>query len=223
MPIKIHKIIRSRRRSVALEITPNAQLVVRMPRYASVSEVKKFIWEKRDWIEKKLQEASERRKKHVPKKFVSGEKFYYLGDQYEFFTNNNASPKLKFNAGFHLSEKSLNKARTLFVNWYKKQAKLNVSKRVEWYANLHKLKYINIKITSAERRFGSCTSQGNLNFTWRLMLLPLKIVDYVVVHELAHLVHHNHSKRFWAQVEKMLPDYKERRKWLKKNSEEYTI
>lgn len=228
MSIKIHKIIRSRRRSVALEITPNAQLVVRMPRYASVAEAKKFIWEKRDWIEKKLQEAGERIKKHAPKKFVAGEEFYYLGDKYKLNTISCRDEKfcvstIQFNNGFYLSKKSLAKARKLFINWYKKQAKINIPKRVEWHANLHKLKYNQIKITSATRRWGSCTSRSNLNFTWRLILLPLKIVDYVVAHELAHLVHHNHSKKFWAQVEKMLPDYKERRKWLKKNGEEYGI
>ena len=223
MPIKIHKIIRSRRRSVGLEITKNAQLIVRMPWYGSVSEVKKFILEKRGWIEKKLSQATERLEKQLPKKFIDGEKFYYLGEKYKLHIKNSTSSKLIFNAGFHLSEKSLDKARNLFINWYKKQAKLNIPKRVRWYAQLHHLKFNNIKITSASRRWGSCTSRGNLNFTWRLMLMPIKILDYVVAHELSHLVHQNHSKRFWLQVERIIPDYRERRKWLKKNGEDYTI
>lgn len=223
MSIKIHKIIRSRRRSVSLEITRNAQLIVRMPKYASVADVKRFILEKRDWIEKKIAEASVRVNAHAPKRFVSGEGFYYLGEKYRLSITENQNPKFKFQNGFYLSKYSHNKAKNLFINWYKKQAKINIPKRVRWFADLHHLKFAKIKITSASRRWGSCTSRGNLNFTWRLMLLPLKILDYVVAHEISHLVHHNHSKRFWAQVEKIIPDYKERRKWLKKNGDDYTI
>ena len=208
---------------MALEITRNAQLIVRMPRFASIAEVKKFIWEKRGWIEQKIAEVSVRVNSRSPKKFIAGEEFYYLGEKHPLEITKEQNTKLKFNYKFYLPEKARYKAKSLFINWYKKQAKLNIPKRVRWYANLHKLKFASIKISSAERRFGSCTSRGNLNFTWRLILLPLRIVDYVVVHELAHLVHHNHSQRFWSQVEKMLPDYKERRKWLKKNGEKYAL
>ena len=223
MPIKIHKIIRSRRRSMSLEITRDARLVVRIPRYASLRDVKRFITEKRDWIEKKLHEACEIYRKKAPKRFISGEEFFYLGEKYRLLITEIPNSKLKFQNGFYLSERGRIKAKKLFINWYKKQAKLNIPKRVRWYAVMHHLKYDKIKITSASRRWGSCTSKNNLNFTWKLILLPIKIVDYVVAHELAHLVQHNHSKRFWAEVEKMIPDYKEKRKWLKQHGDEYTL
>lgn len=223
MSIKIDKLIRSKRRTISLEITRDARLVVRIPKYASLVDVKKFIMEKQTWIEEKIGEAIERVHKNAPKKFVPGEKFYYLGEKYPLEITKSQSPKLKFNNGFYLADGNLGVAKTIFIKWYKRQAKLNISKRVQWYANLHKLEYKKIKITSASRRWGSCTTQGNINFTWKLILLPIKIMDYVVVHELAHLVHHNHSKSFWTEVAKILPDYKERRKWLKKNGEEFTI
>ena len=223
MSIKINKLIRSRRRSISLEITRDAQLVVRIPKYASLSDVKRFILEKRGWIEKKIAEAGEKINKHTPKKFVSGEKFYYLGEKYILKSTKGQSTKLEFNNGFFISENDLPYAKNIFIKWYKRQSKINIPKRVRWYANLHKLDYKKIRITSASRRWGSCTIQGNLNFTWKLVLLPIKVLDYVVVHELAHLLQHNHSKKFWSEVERMLPDYKERRKWLRKNGEEYTI
>ena len=223
MPIKIDELIRSRRRSISLEITRDARLVVRIPKYATLTDVKRFIMEKRDWIEKKLHEASERVNKKVLKNFVPGEKFYYLGDKYPLEIVKSQSPKLKFNNGFYLADGNAGVAKSIFIKWYKRQAKLNIPKRVQWYGNIHELDYKKIKITSASRRWGSCTTQGNINFTWKLILLPIKIVDYVVAHELAHLKQHNHSKKFWAEVEKMLPDYKERRKWLKKNGDTYTI
>ena len=77
------------------------------------------------------------------------------------------------------------------------------------------LKYDKIIITGAMKRWGSCSSKGNLNFAWRLVMAPIDIIDYVVVHELSHIVHRNHSKRFWEQVETIFPDYKIKRKWLK--------
>jgi len=250
MSIKIDKLIRSRRRSVSLEITRNAQLVVRMPKYGSLRDVKRFILEKHSWIEKKLASARERIEKQALKKFADGEEYYYLGEKYKLqitnankasanketlphpsFANATAGKQvrgrlcsyLEFNNGFYLAEGHQAQAKNIFIKWYKRQAKVNIPKRVRWYANLHKYTYRGIKITSASRRWGSCTAKENLNFTWKLMLLPIRIVDYVVAHELAHLKQPNHSKKFWAEVEKMLPDYKERRKWLKKSGEEYVI
>ncbi|MBX7149054.1 M48 family metallopeptidase [bacterium] len=109
-------------------------------------------------------------------------------------------------------------ARTSLIKAYKKQAKLLFKERVELYAQAHHLTYSTIKINSAKRRWGSCSIKGNLNFTWRLVLAPLWVLDYVVVHELAHLKHHNHSHRFWEQVAMMYPNYKEASLWLKLNS-----
>jgi len=223
MPIKIHKLIRSKRRSISLEITREGQLVVRMPQNGSVEAVRRFIVEKRDWIERKIVEAGLQARKNVPKRFVPGEQFYYLGEKYPLRLAEVHHPKLKFQNGFFMAESNLKYGRKIFIDWYKRQARLNIPKRVRWFAQINRLNCNRIGITSASRRWGSCTTQGNLNFTWKLILLPLKIVDYVVVHELAHLVHHNHSKKFWLEVEKMLPDYKERRKWLKKSGDEYSL
>lgn len=98
----------------------------------------------------------------------------------------------------------------------KKNAKAILPIKAERFAAAMGLKYGKITITSAKTRFGSCTSKGNISFSYRLMLYPEAAIDYVVVHELAHLVELNHSKRFYAIIEKYLPDYKERRKLLKK-------
>ena len=97
----------------------------------------------------------------------------------------------------------------------KKKAKIILKDKTEYFSNIMGLKYGRITITSAKTRFGSCSSRGNISYSYRLMLYPEKAVDYVVVHELAHLVEMNHSARFYALVEKVLPDYRERRKLLK--------
>jgi predicted metal-dependent hydrolase len=90
---------------------------------------------------------------------------------------------------------------------------------VDHYASQYGFQYKKIGITSAQTRWGSCSANGSLNFSWRLILAPMEAVDYVVVHELVHTVHHNHSRRFWQKVGKIMPDYKERRKWLRKNGQ----
>ena len=98
---------------------------------------------------------------------------------------------------------------------YKKTARSVLCAKAEYYSKLMGLQYGRITITSAKTRYGSCSSSGNISFSWRLMLKPDAAIDYVVVHELAHLVEMNHSKRFYAVVEKVLPDYKERKMLLK--------
>ena len=98
----------------------------------------------------------------------------------------------------------------------RKSAKAIIPRKVEYFAKIMGLKYGRITITSAKTRFGSCTSKGNLSFSYRLMLYPEEAIDYVVVHELAHLVEMNHSPRFYKVVESILPDYKKRKKLLKK-------
>ncbi len=103
----------------------------------------------------------------------------------------------------------------------KKQARKAIVPRVEHYASIMNVEYGRIAIRAQKTRFGSCSSKGNLNFNCILALMPEEIVDYVVVHELAHLKQMNHSKLFWAEVEKVLPDYKKRRRWLKENGRKY--
>lgn len=98
----------------------------------------------------------------------------------------------------------------------RKQAKLVLKEKTQYYSELMGLKYGRITITGAKTRFGSCSSKGNISYSFRLMKYPEDAIDYVVVHELAHLLELNHSKKFWAIVASVFPDYKRRRKLLKK-------
>ena len=99
--------------------------------------------------------------------------------------------------------------------WYREQARKRIGRRVMYFARQMGVTYGRISIRAARTRWGSCSADGNLNFHWKLVLMPPEILDYVVVHELAHRKEMNHSQRFWAEVERILPDYKARRKWLK--------
>lgn len=103
------------------------------------------------------------------------------------------------------------------VSEYKREARDIIIPRVAEFADKYGFTYNSVKITSAMTRWGSCTSKKNLNFTYRLALAPGRVRDYVIVHELCHLRQMNHSKKFWSEVEAIMPDYKTQEKWLKEN------
>lgn len=102
--------------------------------------------------------------------------------------------------------------------YYREKARDILIERANYYAEKFSLPYKQVRLSSAKTRWGSCSYQNNLNFNWRIMFAPPQVLDYLVVHEIAHTVHKNHQKKFWQLVEKMHPEFKESRKWLKSNS-----
>ncbi len=216
MQIKISQIVRSKRKTLAIIIKNDGALIVRAPMRTTDQRIKEFVEEHHAWIEKKQAEI----KSIVllsPKQYVPGEMFMFLGESHPLEIVKDQEKYLVLNGSFKLAEKAANRAETVFARWYREQAKQILKERVDLYASQYGFQYQGIKITSAKTRWGSCSSKGSLNFSWRLIGAPLEQVDYVVVHELVHTIHHNHSKRFWKSVEKVIPDYKERKKWLRKN------
>ena len=183
------KLIRSRRRTISIEITPDAQVIVRAPRYASVRDINNFIGEKADWIDKHVKKMQERRR---------------LEQERE-----------KDNPKQELSPQEIKLLTT--------RAKRIIPQRVRYYADLMGVTYERITIRKQKSRWGSCSSKGNLNFNCLLMKTPEEIIDYVVVHELCQLKEMNHSDRIWAAVEKVLPDYRDRRRWLKDHGNEIMV
>jgi hypothetical protein len=217
----VDEVVRSRRKTLALIVQPNGRVVVRAPLRTSQKIVDTFITSKQDWIEKTRKTQLERAKKYPVHHFLPGEQFWYLGKQYSLQIVAAQRPALQFKFGFYLNQKSMPQAKTRFEAWYRQQARLYLSERVNHYASLHHFNFKQVKITSARTRWGSCSGRGTISFTWRLIMAPPEIIDYVVIHELAHTVHHNHSRDFWDLVGKLLPDYATRRKWLKENGHQF--
>ncbi len=171
------KVIRSNRKTVSIEITKEAEVLVRAPYRVSDTEIQRFVNAKSEWIEKHIQMQRKRME-----------------------TTQNTK-QLTYEQIQELAEKALEV----------------IPQRVAYYAKIMGVTYGRITIRNQKTRWGSCSSEGNLNFNCMLMLMPPEIQDYVVVHELCHRKEMNHSPRFWAEVEKILPDYQVRRKWLKEN------
>jgi predicted metal-dependent hydrolase len=212
----ISQVIRTKRRTLVLQIMPDASLIIRAPARAPEEMIRQAVQKKMPWILKKQRMA--RATFRPPVKFVDGEEFPYLGKWHKLLVVPGASVPLVFNEnGFLLSGTHLPEARRLFEEWYKKKAFEIIRDRIKQYAEMTGLKYSNISISSAKKRWGSCSLKGRLNFTWRLVMTPLAVVDYVIVHELAHLEEHNHSSRFWRKVRVLLPNYLQAKQWLKNN------
>lgn len=171
------KVIRSSRKTMVLEIIKDGTILVRAPYRMPESEIRRFIQEKSDWIEKHVQRIEERQRTLPPVEGLTMKDIRKLADQ----------------------------------------ASVVIPKRVEYFAEKIPVTYGRITIRNQKTRWGSCSSKGNLNFNCLLMLAPPEVLDYVVVHELCHRKEMNHSERFWREVENILPDYQERKKWLKEN------
>ncbi len=221
--MEIDHIIRTKRKSIALIVEPDGRLVVRAPMRISDADIKHLVKQKERWIREKQKQVKDQSTQSKPKVYMDGEEFFYLGKSYQLKIIADLNPALVLSRKFYLSRRALPKAESMFTEWYREQARSVISDRVKLYAARHGFKYRKIRITSARTRWGSCSSMGNLNFTWRLVMAPPEVIDYVVVHELAHLRFNNHSKNFWILVECIMPDYKQRLKWLKENGQKLTL
>jgi len=203
-------IIRSKRSSLSLEINPKAQLVVKAPYYMPMFLINQFIKSKQEWILENIQKVSKRLVKD--KHYVEGEEFMYLGILYPLhigdFKEIGVSKTLNF------PKFLLFRAQKEMAEWYKKQAKEIITRRVEINAEKMHAHYTYIYFSDTKSKWGTCGPENDLQFNWRLVMAPLVVLDYVVIHELAHTKEKNHGKNFWNIVGKYTPAFKSHRKWL---------
>ena len=172
------KIIRSRRRTLALEVREGGEVIVRAPLYSHKAEIDAFVRAHENWIITK----------------------YNL-----MITKQNKKPEHTFPKPEEINAEELDRIKAAFAE------------RTAYYAGLINVTYNRITVRDQKTRWGSCSGEGNLNFNWRLIFAPAGVLDYVVVHELAHRKEMNHSPRFWKVVEDTMPEYRKYQKWLKEN------
>ena len=221
--MKIDQIIRTRRKTFALIVQRDGSLVVRAPLRATDDQVADLMRKKEKWIKAKQELARQTYAKTLPKEYVNGEGFLYLGKPYQLAIVDNQQPPLTLSDQFYLSKSALPHAEAVLKAWYAQQAFQVISERVKWYAAQNSYFYQGVKITNARTRWGSCGPRGSLNFSWRLVMAPVRVIDYVVVHELVHLREKNHSKAYWNKVKLLMPDYQGQINWLHVNGHLLTI
>ena len=214
--IRVDRVVRSRRRTIALVITPEARLIVRAPLRAPAALIDNFIREKQGWIRKTMARMKER-PQAVDRRYEEGEVFFFLGREYPLHIVDNAAEPVVRTDRLCVSRMIEPDIRQGLKRWYVQEAEKEIRARCMWFSMTTGYTPVSVRISDAKQRWGSCTATGKLNFSWRLIQAPMPVVDYVIVHELVHLKQHNHSKKFWETVKEAMPDYEPRRQWLREN------
>lgn len=215
--IKVDQIIRSQRKSLALIVQTDGKIIVRAPQHLSQRKILDFVDQKNSWLEDQLTQLKKRATTNNHHKFLEGEKFFYLGDQYPLTFKKSQKPPLSLHTSFILNLDDQPNAKRLFEKWYRQHAAQLLPQRTADYAKQFGFHFTRVNITSARTRWGSCSSRGSINYSWRLIMAPLAVIDYVIIHELVHTQIPNHSQAFWSKVEQIMADYRAHRLWLKNN------
>lgn len=213
----------NRKKSASIQLI-DGQVRVRAPRTLSDKRINDLIKKRTPWIKEKL-EAYSNRPKVIEKKYIDGEIFFYLNKKYplKIIESDQTAVKLQ-NGSFQvsLSNASLNKnlkVQSLLSDWYRLHAFRYLQERTDKIGNTIGVLPSSVSVKNYKSRWGSCSSNGVIDYNWKIIQAPKKVIDYVIVHELCHLIEHNHSPRYWSHVEKFIPTWRESRDWLKENSD----
>lgn len=217
-----YQLIKSNRKTLTITILPTKEVVVKAPRILSDQEIMRMVMQKGKWITDKISQMAE-----LPfepeQRYVDGTSILYRGKEYRLKILEDCRVR-KSEIQIHqdeivviMKQKKLQLIPELLEGWYKEQIKNLIYNKLDYYNSFINRKISNVRIKNHKKRWGSCSNLGNLNFNWRIILMPDEMFDYIVVHELCHLIHMNHSKEYWKSVERILPDYKEREKWIRQN------
>jgi predicted metal-dependent hydrolase len=218
------------RRTLTISLKPNAPIRVRAPLRTPLAKIQEFLEQKEAWIEKHMQNFKELSEKFPKKQLVQSETFPFLGQTLSlrfvptplkqvFFSRHEKHLQL------HLPEKIWNdvsdqELQSYFPKlqkFYQREAEKLIRERIHIWSNQMQLFPKALKFRNQKTRWGSCTSKGSIQINWRLIGAPLEVIDYILIHELAHLKHMNHSKDFWQLVETHCPELSTHEKWLKEN------
>jgi predicted metal-dependent hydrolase len=204
-----------RRRTMQITVDRDGALVLSAPPDVDEDKLRHFVEEKRFWIYTKLAEK-DRLQRCVPtKEFVDGEGFLYLGRSHRLKLVDDQNVPLKLaNGRFMLRRHDIATGREQFVRWYSERSRAWLASRVEEYQSRMEVAPAGVKVQDLGYRWGSCGKGEWLYFHWKTILLPPRIAEYVVVHEIAHLHESHHTPEFWLRVERAMPDYAQRKLWL---------
>lgn len=227
-----YQLTRSKRKSLSIMIEKDGTVQVKAPNWLPKYKIDQFIQQKADWIQEKQREISMLEQKKPVHTFQEGDHFLFQGESYRLTCRAYKGIVLEHRekllcVTLDSEGTDASNVRRRLEEWYLLQAKQIFQERVSQYYPLvsrvaesfgKEIGPVNrISIRNQKTRWGSCSSKGNLNFNWRLVMAPAEILDYVVVHELCHLAYLNHSRQFWQMVSCVIPDCRERRSWLRDN------
>lgn len=206
---------------------------VTIPVGATVEQVLRFAEAKKQWVFKHVKNYNSISAQMITKEYVAGEKFPYMGQELLLRTSSQPGKfttiQLESDVVWVLISEDIPKGqwpeviKKSLLYTYQKQAKKVFKEKLDHYAKIMGLQYNQMRIKQQRTKWGSCSRKGNINLNWKVLMAPTEVIDYLIVHELAHLKHMNHSKEYWRFVESFMPGYKKSQKWLKENGEKLVI
>lgn len=210
----------SRRKTASIYIERDGAVSVLVPENLSKRQIQELIESKRKWIYRNLAEWKDLNAARVRREYVNGEGFLYLGRTYRLKLVASQDNPLMLKDGYFCLRTNGGTAPdpdTAFKEFYRQKGKKRIGERVEHYRKRMGVEPKSVRIIDLKNRWASCSVGGNINFHWKCMMAPPTVLDYIIVHELAHLLYPNHTTAFWNQVDKVMPDYMERKEWLRIN------
>lgn len=224
----------SSRRSLSISINPKAQVKIQAPLFLSQNEILNFVQKKSDWIYQKYSKIRERRDLIEARSFKDGNTFLFLGKKYplhvvggyssrsEILFTEEMGWQVRLPVGKEIDHEKAIKAK--FVEWYAHQAREFMASRVFHYGRIMGRQPEEVAVRTQKRVWGNCDYRNKrIHFNWQILQAPKEVVDYVVVHEIAHLFEPNHSARFWKKVAEHMPDFKQHQLWLKTNAVDLSL
>jgi predicted metal-dependent hydrolase len=211
------QITRSKRKTVSIYVERDGTVVL-IPDNLSDEELVAIIKSKEYQIHKNLAHWTQLNEARIEREYVNGQSFLYLGRNYRLRLVDEKVGSIILKNGYFLMEKQDRmRAKELFIDFYKSKLREKIQPIIERYKDQMNVNPKELKIMDLQNRWASCTNKGNLNFHWKCAMAPIDVLHYIVVHELAHLVHPNHSPEFWNTIDKILLDYQKHIKWLRLN------
>jgi len=215
----IDEIKYSKRKTLAIEVKAGGKVLVRAPKGSSQVRIERFVQAKAAWI---LAAKAKMSKIEAPRtqEYHDGATILLFGNAYplHFVKNQKTALAFSFDQGLSIQESRRSDAQNLLIAFYRQETRKLASHFINQYASKWNLDVKSLRISSAKTRWGSCSGKNSINISYRLAMTPMAAFEYVIVHELAHTVHHNHSAEFWHFLSQMLPDYETWRSWLKQNA-----
>lgn len=216
----------SRRKTASIKIDEGEVIIV-VPKQLERDKIDKLLASKHQWIVEKIAQY-QTTSPATMREYVSGESLPYLGRNYRLkVLKGDLAPTKLLNGRITVTvpepSTQTHYIRRALTNWYKRHADKKIREKVRRYESLVGVETGVVRTKEFKSRWGSCTPYGDLEFNWVIVMAPNRVVDYVVVHELCHLIHHDHSPQFWKEVERVMPDYKEHKEWLRGNAQNLII
>jgi len=214
-----YKIQYSNRKTLNISVERDRSVIVRAPENLPLEKIEKIVQLKRNWIKDKINHAQKYSVYFKAKEFVSGETLLYLGRNYQLRVVDENFEGIRFNQSFSISKSNQKNANQLFKEWYLEKALEKIELLAKKYAVNLGVKYNECRTSEMKYRWASCTPKNNILFNWRIIKAPMYVLEYLVAHELVHLIEPNHTPVFWNIVSIQVPNYEKAKKWLREKGQ----